>query len=70
MVARDAAVQSLLGGEDRARKVIRERAGHTFDPAIAMLFAAEADSLLAPSTVESAWDETLACEPFPPLSRR
>jgi response regulator RpfG family c-di-GMP phosphodiesterase len=64
-VARDAAVQFLLGGEDRARHVIRERAGHAFDPAIAMLFVDEADSLLAPSRVESAWDETLGCEPFP-----
>lgn len=62
-VARDAAVQSLMGGEDRARQVIRERAGHAFDPEIAMLFVAEAESLLAPSSVESAWDETLACEP-------
>jgi len=64
-VARDAAVQSLMGGEDRARQVIRERAGHAFDPEIAMLFVAEAESLLAPSSVESAWDETLACEPSP-----
>jgi HD-GYP domain-containing protein (c-di-GMP phosphodiesterase class II) len=64
-VARDAAVQSLMGGEDRARQVIRERAGHAFDPEIAMLFVAEAESLLAPSSVESAWDETLAYEPSP-----
>ena len=34
-VARDAAFQHMLGGEEFAAGVLRERAGHAFDPAIA-----------------------------------
>jgi DNA-binding CsgD family transcriptional regulator len=63
-VARDAAFQRLLGGAEHAGRVVRERAGHAFDPAIAMLLADEAHELLALDEVGSAWEETLACEPF------
>ena len=41
-MARDAAFQRLLGGEDYAARVVRERAGHAFDPAIATLLADDA----------------------------
>ena len=41
-VARDATFQRLLGGEEHAARVIRERAGHAFDPAIAALLADDA----------------------------
>lgn len=66
-VARDAAFQCLLGGEDYAAEVIRERAGHAFDPLIASLVADEAHELLALDANASAWDETLATEPAPQL---
>jgi hypothetical protein len=40
-VARDAAYQHLIGGDDHAVEVIRERAGKAFDPDIAHAFAAK-----------------------------
>jgi HD-GYP domain-containing protein (c-di-GMP phosphodiesterase class II) len=66
-VARDAAYQRLLGGDDYAARVVRERAGHAFDPAIATLLADEAQDFLALDAPDSAWEETLGCEPFPHL---
>jgi HD-GYP domain-containing protein (c-di-GMP phosphodiesterase class II) len=62
-VARDAAFQRMLGGEEFAARVIRERAGHAFDPAVATVLADEATDILALGADASAWDETLACEP-------
>ena len=67
-VARDAAFQRMLGGNGFAARIIRERAGGAFDPEIAELFANEAEEILALDADESAWEETLACEPFPPLA--
>jgi HD-GYP domain-containing protein (c-di-GMP phosphodiesterase class II) len=66
-VARDAALQRMLGGDELAVRVIRERAGHAFDPAIAALVADDAD-ILALDPAGSAWDETLAVEPRPRLT--
>ena len=66
-VARDAAFQRMLGGDEFAVRVIRERSGHAFDPAIATLLADEAAEILALEVSASAWDETLACEPRPHL---
>lgn len=34
-VARDAAYQRLLGGDDHAKRIVRERVGQAFDPEIA-----------------------------------
>jgi HD-GYP domain-containing protein (c-di-GMP phosphodiesterase class II) len=64
-VARDAAFQRLLGGEEFAADVVRRRAGHAFDPAIATLLADEATEILALDGDASAWNETLALEPTP-----
>ena len=64
-VARDAAVQCMLGGPERAAGVARERAGAAFDPEIAAALADGADELLALDPESSAWDEVLACEPAP-----
>jgi len=66
-VARDAAFQRLLGGQEYAARVVRERAGHAFDPTIAALVADEAAELLAFDADGSAWEETLAREPAPQL---
>jgi hypothetical protein len=47
-VARDAAFQHLLGGEDFAVRVIRARAGGAFDPAITALLADEVADINEP----------------------
>ena len=67
-VARDAAFQRMLGGDEFAARVIRERAGHAFDPSVAACLAAEAGEVLALEGDGSAWEETLACEPRPRLT--
>jgi HD-GYP domain-containing protein (c-di-GMP phosphodiesterase class II) len=67
-VARDAAFQHMLGGEEFAARVVGERAGHAFDPDVTAAFSDEAAEILAPRTARSAWDETLAVEPHPWLS--
>ncbi len=67
-VAADAAFQRLLGGADQARRLVQERAGTGFDPDIAACLAEHADEVLASGEPESAWEETLASEPRPPLA--
>jgi HD-GYP domain-containing protein (c-di-GMP phosphodiesterase class II) len=67
-VARDADVQRELGGAERAARVVRERGGRAFDPAIAQLFADEAEAILALDGGAQVWEETLAREPAPHLS--
>jgi HD-GYP domain-containing protein (c-di-GMP phosphodiesterase class II) len=64
-VARDAAFQRMLGGEEFAARVVRERAGHAFDPAIAALLADGAADIAAADADALVWDDTLACEPRP-----
>jgi HD-GYP domain-containing protein (c-di-GMP phosphodiesterase class II) len=66
-VARDAAFQRLLGGEQFAARVVRERGGHAFDPMIANRLAEDASEILSLDANTSAWDEVLACEPSPRL---
>jgi HD-GYP domain-containing protein (c-di-GMP phosphodiesterase class II) len=65
-VAVDAAFQRLLGGEAHAVRLIRERAGHAFDPEVAGCLAHHAGEILALDEHGSAWEETLAREPRPP----
>ena len=67
-VARDAAVQHLLGGVERAAAVIRKRAGGAFDPRIAECLADNAAEILTRDPQASAWEETLAAEPHPRLT--
>jgi HD-GYP domain-containing protein (c-di-GMP phosphodiesterase class II) len=67
-VARDAAVQHLLGGVERAAGVVRERAGGAFDPEVANCLADNAAEILARDRETSAWEETLAAEPHPRLT--
>jgi HD-GYP domain-containing protein (c-di-GMP phosphodiesterase class II) len=64
-VARDTDFQRGLGGEAFATGVIRERAGHAFDPAIAGLLADEGPDILALDPAASVWEAALACEPAP-----
>ena len=65
-IARDAAFQRLIGGNEHAVSTVRERAGHSFDPEIARVFIDNSDSVLSAADVaESAWEPTLAAEPRP-----
>ncbi len=68
LVAVDAAFQRLLGGEEHAVRVVRERAGHAFDPEVVACLTDNAGEILALDTEASAWDEVLACEPDPRLT--
>jgi HD-GYP domain-containing protein (c-di-GMP phosphodiesterase class II) len=67
-VATDAALQRLLGGEEHAVSLVRERAGQGFDPEIAERLARDAAEILAMDREASTWDEALACEPQPRLT--
>jgi HD-GYP domain-containing protein (c-di-GMP phosphodiesterase class II) len=62
-VARDAAFQRMLGGDGFAARVVGERAGRAFDPAVAGVLLDEAAEVLALDATVSAWEATLACEP-------
>ena len=64
-LAVDAAFQRLLGGEERVVRLVRERAGHAFDPEVAACLVDDAERILALDAHASVWDETLACEPQP-----
>jgi HD-GYP domain-containing protein (c-di-GMP phosphodiesterase class II) len=66
-VARDAAFQRMLGGDDFAAAVIRKRAGGALDPAIATRLADQAPEIFAAGHAGSVWEETLAVEPRPCL---
>jgi HD-GYP domain-containing protein (c-di-GMP phosphodiesterase class II) len=66
-VATDAALQRLVGGVDHAVRLVRERAGHAFDPEVAACVVEGAGELLVLEEGASAWEEVLALEPPPPL---
>jgi HD-GYP domain-containing protein (c-di-GMP phosphodiesterase class II) len=66
-VATDAAFQRLLGGSEHAARLVRERAGHAFDPGVAACLVEEATEILALDESASAWAEVLTLEPAPPL---
>jgi HD-GYP domain-containing protein (c-di-GMP phosphodiesterase class II) len=68
-VARDAAYQTLIGGEEHAARVIRERAGHAFDPDVAMMLSDNASEMLSTADdTPTVWDSVLDAEPGPHLS--
>jgi len=65
-VARDAAYQRLIGGDEHAADIIQQRGGHAFDPVVATTFAQNAAKITAAvDTSGSAWEATLAAEPRP-----
>lgn len=65
-VARDATYQRVLGGDQRATKVLRDRAGNAFDPEIANLCADRAGTVMGDAeTPGSIWDAVLDAEPRP-----
>ncbi len=66
-VAADACVQRMLGGEELAARLARERAGGGLDPEIAGYLADNAAEILALEEGGSAWKEVLDREPAPRL---
>ena len=66
-VAIDAAMQSLLVGDEDAARIIREHAGRGLDPEIAGFFSEHAEDILSMDDRVSAWEECLDREPGPPL---
>ncbi|ONI92298.1 hypothetical protein ALI22I_05015 [Saccharothrix sp. ALI-22-I] len=66
-VARDAAFQRMLGGDDHATRAVRGRAGGAFDPDVARRFADRAAEILAIDPHTSAWADALSYEPRPHL---
>jgi HD-GYP domain-containing protein (c-di-GMP phosphodiesterase class II) len=66
-VARDAAFQHMLGGQEYAVEVVKERGGAAFDPLIVRRLVQEAPEILSLDTETSVWDETLSSEPYPQL---
>lgn len=68
-VARDAAFQRILAGEQHAAEVIRERAGRAFDPEVAAALTEDSHELLTLDE-ESVWEGTMAAEPTPWLMLR
>jgi HD-GYP domain-containing protein (c-di-GMP phosphodiesterase class II) len=66
-VATDAAFQCHLGGPEHAVRLVRERAGGAFDPAVAACLAGGGAQMLALDVDGSAWEEVLALEPAPSL---
>ena len=69
-VARDAALQRMIGGDEYAARLVRERGGGAFDPAIAARLVQDAGDILAFDDEQSAWGEVLAAEPGPQLMLR
>jgi HD-GYP domain-containing protein (c-di-GMP phosphodiesterase class II) len=65
LVAQDAIVFERAGSAATASDVIRQRAGHAYDPELAGAFCREAAGLLDDAANGSAWDRVLACEPPP-----
>ena len=67
-VARDAAFHELVGGPEAAARVIRERSGRAFDPAVANALTEDPARLLNTDDAESVWEAALALEPEPWLT--
>ena len=57
----------MLGGDERVVRLVRERAGHAFDPQVADCLIGDAERILTLDAHASVWEETLACEPDPPV---
>ncbi len=68
-VARDAAYQAMLGGDEHAVRVVRERAGHAFDPEVADVLSRHASEVLTiGGDTSTVWTSVLQAEPKPHLT--
>ncbi len=65
-VARDAAYQALIAGNEHAVRTIRDRAGHAFDPDVAEVLSQNASDILSSGEeTPTVWDSVLDAEPAP-----
>jgi hypothetical protein len=55
----------MLGGMERAVRLVRERARGGLDPEVAACLADDANEILALDEEASVWDDVLAREPRP-----
>jgi HD-GYP domain-containing protein (c-di-GMP phosphodiesterase class II) len=67
-VARDTAFHQFVGGVDAAARVIRERSGHAFDPAVVRALIDDPAGVLPADDTGSVWEATMALEPAPWLT--
>jgi HD-GYP domain-containing protein (c-di-GMP phosphodiesterase class II) len=65
LLATQAVIFDRLGGPDAAVEVVRDRAGHWFDPAVAATFLREGPDLLRRLGEADVWAEVLEAEPGP-----
>ncbi|MDP5228715.1 MULTISPECIES: HD domain-containing phosphohydrolase [Arthrobacter] len=64
-LARDVEVVSRLHGTEALQEVLRSRAGHSLDPALAEAALRHLDRLVDVARTEQPWDEILHREPLP-----
>jgi HD-GYP domain-containing protein (c-di-GMP phosphodiesterase class II) len=65
VLATQAVLFDRLGGPAAALQMVRDRAGHWFDPAVADVFARVAPPLLHQMSEADVWDRVLEVEPRP-----
>jgi HD-GYP domain-containing protein (c-di-GMP phosphodiesterase class II) len=65
LIASQAVLYDRLGGPDAAIEIVRNRAGHWFDPEVADRFGRDGRELLRRTADVDVWEEVLAVEPGP-----
>jgi HD-GYP domain-containing protein (c-di-GMP phosphodiesterase class II) len=65
LLSTQAVLFDRLGGPEAAVAMVRDRAGHWFDPELADLFVRRGTELLHRATEVDVWDEVLLVEPEP-----
>lgn len=64
-VGRDAIRQRLLGGDEHAVRIIRQRSGHAFDPDVAEMLVDHSEEIFSAADAAECWEPVLAAEPRP-----
>ncbi|HSK21742.1 MAG TPA: HD domain-containing phosphohydrolase [Egicoccus sp.] len=65
LLATQAVIFDRLGGPEAALRMVRDRSGRWFDPALAVTFARVGPGLLRRMSESDVWQEVLAVEPRP-----
>ncbi|HEU5439655.1 MAG TPA: HD domain-containing phosphohydrolase [Ktedonobacterales bacterium] len=65
ILARDAELFHRLAGVEGATRIVRQRSGTIYDPAVAEHFCRRASSLMSALDTDDTWDAVLAAEPGP-----
>lgn len=67
-VAKDIAIQKMVGGGEHTLETIRSRSGHAFDPDVVAAFTSNASDVIGTvETTDPLWDLVLDAEPKPHL---